>query len=369
MAALSKANATAVFDLKSAALTVLAVVLKTTDLAALAQAMRERFNEAPGFFDNEPACIDLSAVRHEPDAPDFAELLQLLRHHGLNPVAVRGGSPEQMAAGLAAGLAEAPDPLPPARPQPEAPPALSIVPAAQLDAPGAEAAEAASATASADRPGAESEDTSARPAKAGGVLELVLRVPLLGSVAASETGPDAAVPASEAPAPTEPLAPFAAPEPAAGSAAAPALEISTLDAGAPELPARQVEELGAQALQPLPTAAGKLMPTLIYDKPLRSGQRIYARGSDLVVLGVVNFGAEVIADGSIHVYAPLRGRAIAGACGDVNARIFALSMQPQLVSIAGNWRTIEDGAFPEAAGKMAQVRLEGEKLLLEPIKG
>jgi septum site-determining protein MinC len=89
----------------------------------------------------------------------------------------------------------------------------------------------------------------------------------------------------------------------------------------------------------------------------------------LVVLGVVSFGAEVIADGSIHVYGPLRGRAIAGACGDRQARIFALSMQPQLVSIAGNWRTLEEGSFPEVAGKMAQVRLEGERLLLEPLRG
>ena len=86
------------------------------------------------------------------------------------------------------------------------------------------------------------------------------------------------------------------------------------------------------------------------------------------MLAVVSFGAEVIADGSIHVYAPLRGRAIAGAQGDTQARIFAACMEPQLVSIAGTWRTTEAGLPPEVAGKPAQVRLDGDKLLFEPLK-
>jgi septum site-determining protein MinC len=86
---------------------------------------------------------------------------------------------------------------------------------------------------------------------------------------------------------------------------------------------------------------------------------VYARGSDLVVLAVVSFGAEVIADGNIHVYAPLRGRAIAGASGNTEARIFAACMEAQLVSIAGLYRS-GDGAVPaELRGKPAQVRLQG----------
>jgi septum site-determining protein MinC len=107
--------------------------------------------------------------------------------------------------------------------------------------------------------------------------------------------------------------------------------------------------------------------TLIVDKPLRSGQRVYARGGDLVVLSVVSFGAEVIADGSIHVYAPLRGRAIAGARGDVNARIFSTCMEPQLVSVAGMYRTTETPLADDIVGKPAQVRLEGERLVVEPL--
>ena len=113
---------------------------------------------------------------------------------------------------------------------------------------------------------------------------------------------------------------------------------------------------------PMPSSA-----TVVVDKPLRSGQQVYARGADLVVLAVVSFGAEVIADGNIHVYAPLRGRAMAGARGNTAARIFTTCMEPQLVSIAGIYRTTEVAIPAGIVGKPAQVRLEGEKLFFEPL--
>lgn len=111
-------------------------------------------------------------------------------------------------------------------------------------------------------------------------------------------------------------------------------------------------------------------PTLVIDKPLRSGQKIYARGADLVVLAMVNQGAEVVADGNIHVYAPLRGKAMAGASGNTNARIFSLCLEPELISIAGIYRTSEHPLAPEVHGKPAQVRLSNDgqdKLLFEPL--
>ncbi|WP_019372821.1 septum site-determining protein MinC, partial [Melaminivora alkalimesophila] len=107
--------------------------------------------------------------------------------------------------------------------------------------------------------------------------------------------------------------------------------------------------------------------TVVVDRPLRSGQQVYARGADLVVLSMVSFGAEVIADGNIHVYAPLRGRAIAGARGDTSARIFSTCLEPQLVSIAGMYRTTETELPDEVRGRPAQVRLEGERILIEPL--
>lgn len=111
--------------------------------------------------------------------------------------------------------------------------------------------------------------------------------------------------------------------------------------------------------------------TMVIDKPLRSGQKIYARGADLVVLAMVNQGAEVVADGNIHVYAPLRGKAMAGARGNTEARIFSLCLEPELISIAGVYRTSENPLSPEVQSKPAQVRLSNdgqEKLLIEPLK-
>jgi septum site-determining protein MinC len=101
---------------------------------------------------------------------------------------------------------------------------------------------------------------------------------------------------------------------------------------------------------------------MIIDTPVRAGQRVYAHGCDLIVTAAVNNGAELIADGSIHVYAPLRGRALAGASGDSDARIFAMIMEPELVSIAGYYRTFEDGLPRELSQAPGQVRLLGDRI-------
>jgi septum site-determining protein MinC len=108
-------------------------------------------------------------------------------------------------------------------------------------------------------------------------------------------------------------------------------------------------------------------PTLVIDRPLRSGQRIYAKG-DLVVLGMVSNGAEVIAEGNIHIYAPLRGRALAGVHGNHDARIFCTSLEAELISIAGIYRTAEVPLAEEVKGKPAQIRLDEERLLIEPLR-
>ena len=257
MALTTAAQARTSFDLKSASLPVVAVLLKTTDAAQFAADLAERVADAPGFFDNDPVLIDLAPVRESEDTIDFASIVAELRRHSTLPVAVRGGSPAQMDAARAAGLAAAPD-APPAR------------------------AEA--------------------PAPVQEVVREVIR----------------------------------------------------------EVEVEVVREVPVQVPMPGPG-------TVVVDKPLRSGQQVYARGADLVVMAVVSFGAEVIADGNIHVYAPLRGRAIAGARGNTEARIFSTCLEPQLVSIAGIYRTTETELPAEVRGKPAQVRLEGEKLLIEPL--
>jgi septum site-determining protein MinC len=125
-----------------------------------------------------------------------------------------------------------------------------------------------------------------------------------------------------------------------------------------------VREITVEKIVEKPAAPA---PTMVVDKPLRSGQRVYAKGGDLVVLALVNHGAEVIADGSVHVYAPLRGKAIAGARGDTSARIYAHSLEAELLSIAGIYRTAENPMPADVAGKPAQVLLDGEKLLMQPL--
>lgn len=119
---------------------------------------------------------------------------------------------------------------------------------------------------------------------------------------------------------------------------------------------------------PEPEPEPRPVPTRLIDKPLRSGQRVYAAGGDIVVLAAVNPGAEVIADGSIHVYAPLKGRALAGARGDTSARIFTTHLEAELVSIAGVYRTFESLPDAAVAKKPAQIRLaDASQLVIEPL--
>lgn len=246
-------QAPATFEIKSAHLSLVALLLKSTDLQHLAVELEQRFGDMPGFFEGDATLIDLQGLPVDAgQAPiDFVALQTILRRHQLQPLAVRGGSEAMMAQAVEAGLVAAPD-----------------------------------------------------------------------AVVARSSAPAAA------PAVAEPLTPVAEP------------------------------------VLPPPGA-------LVIDRPLRSGQQVYARGRDLVVMAMVNPGAEVIADGHIHVYAPLRGKAIAGARGMGDARIFALSMAPELISIAGIYRTSEVALPATIHNRPAQVRLdagpEGDRLVIEPL--
>lgn len=149
-----------------------------------------------------------------------------------------------------------------------------------------------------------------------------------------------------------------------------ALDDGSSGARAPESAAPAPVPAPAPAAEPAPAPAAAPAPAptaMIIDTPVRAGQRIYARGSDLIITAVVNNGAEIIADGSIHVYAPLNGRALAGASGDAGARIFALTMQPELVSIAGVYRTFDEGFPNNQARQPAQVRLVGDRIDIQSL--
>jgi len=109
--------------------------------------------------------------------------------------------------------------------------------------------------------------------------------------------------------------------------------------------------------------AGAVPGAQLHEGTVRSGQQIYARDRDLVLTGAIANGAEVIADGSIHVYGSLRGRAMAGAQGDEKARIYVSDFRPELVAIAGHYRVFEQ--IPkDLEGQPVQCWLDGEKLLI-----
>ena len=105
-------------------------------------------------------------------------------------------------------------------------------------------------------------------------------------------------------------------------------------------------------------------PNKIVQVPVRSGQQVYAPGGDLIVLAPVSAGAEILADGNIHVYAPLRGRALAGVRGNTEAIIFCQSLEAELISVAGEYKISED--LQEAFWKKpAKIMLKNERLAIE----
>ncbi|MFN3579323.1 MAG: septum site-determining protein MinC, partial [Pseudomonas sp.] len=134
---------------------------------------------------------------------------------------------------------------------------------------------------------------------------------------------------------------------------------------------KAVEPEPEQAPQPSPKEAPESVAvgggqSKIVTQPIRSGQQVYAPGGDLIVLAPVSAGSELLADGNIHVYGPLRGRALAGVRGNTEARIFCQSLEAELVSIAGQYKVAED--LRKLNWKTAvQVSLEGDSLKIEAL--
>lgn len=137
-----------------------------------------------------------------------------------------------------------------------------------------------------------------------------------------------------------------------------ALELAVMPT-ARKVPVSQVRSPGRDA-QPAAVSA----QALIVDKTVRSGQRIYADKGDLILLAGVSSGAEVMAEGHIHAYGPLRGRAMAGVSGDTSARIFCRKLGADLVSIAGRYR-VSENLDNRYLGRAVQISLSGDALKFE----
>lgn len=147
-------------------------------------------------------------------------------------------------------------------------------------------------------------------------------------------------------------------------AAAIAIDLPVLPpSGARERPLEPEPEVKKPEPAPAPPPAEpEVRPTRIITSPVRGGQQIYAQGGDLVVTASVSPGAELLADGNIHVYGPMRGRALAGIKGDTKARIFCQQLTAELVSIAGQYKVSEDLRRDPLWGASVQVNLSGDVL-------
>jgi len=143
-------------------------------------------------------------------------------------------------------------------------------------------------------------------------------------------------------------------------------EYSDAPAPAPAAPAEPAKKAAPESA-PAPVAPkAAAEPGLMQATPVRSGQQLYAQNRDLTVCAMVGAGAEVIADGSIHIYGALRGRALAGAGGNANARIFCREFHAELVAVAGTYKVLEE-VPANLVGKPVQIWLDDGKLRIEEL--
>lgn len=235
-----------ILDIKSTQLPSLVLWIKTLDLESLSSDLKERVEQTPDFFNEEPVILDISALAKEKGELPFTAWLDLCREYRMVPVGCRGGTAKQNKQVQSLGLALLPE-----------------------------------------------------------------------------------------------------------------------GTQAPESPI--IKEIEVKVEVPVPTR----IPTQVLDKHLRSGQQFYAKNCDLIVLAPVAAGAEIISDGNIHVYSPLRGKAIAGAQGDRQARIFVSSFEAELIAIAGVYRTLDAEDHKEVwHGKTVCISLTAEQRLhIQPLSG
>lgn len=214
--------------------------------------------------------------------------------------------------------------------------------------------------------GVVAEGANLKAARAAGLTPVELSTPAARPAPVIDTAPpnDVSTPVPSVPAAAVETAP--APTEVSAEPETPAAETPADKPAAEPLPARAASST-TSAPSPTP-AAPHSSSALVITKPLRSGQRVYARHTDLVVIGMVSQGAEVIADGNVHVYGPLRGKAMAGARGDTSARIFTTHLDAELLAVAGVYRVVEDKLDRTLQNQPALVRLDGDTLRIEALK-
>ncbi|TGN41005.1 septum site-determining protein MinC [Marinobacter confluentis] len=248
------------FQLKSASVSMTALELYFFEESEFEQTLRDKINQAPGFFKDIPLIISLEKYEGLSSELDFFKIIGTCRRHNIHVIGVRGGNDDQRR--LARGAA------------------LALLP--------------------------------------GG----------------SQRDRDISEPAVDA-----------------------------TDSNASSVAAAPNK---AQTGSPGHTEPGEPVPARIVSQPVRSGQQVYAPEGDLIILASVQAGAEVLAAGNVHVYGPLRGRALAGIHGAEHARVFCQSLEAELVSIAGHYKISED--LQDNGWKTAvQIQLKDDLLVVTPL--
>lgn len=297
----------AAVELKGSMFTFLALKLHTSDTDAVDQAIADKVQQAPGFFANTPVVVDLSLIEDDA-ATDGAALLRIIREHKLVPVV--------------ASISKRDCPL-----------------AKQLDIP---LVEGGSRQPQTPKKLVTKNDETSQTSLVKGAAS---KQPVLAGDPADESW-DEGFHNEDNPDKTS------------------AAEDNDSDTGQ-ETSDSTADVQNAAAMSGSEVTYIVKSPKLV-SRPVRSGQQVYAGDTDLVVLGSIGPGAEVIAASNIHVYGALRGRALCGVAGNTAARIFCQSLEAELVSVAGNYKVLEE--IPEELrGKPAQIWYGNDKLMIEPL--
>ncbi|OBY90521.1 septum site-determining protein MinC [Pseudomonas sp. AU11447] len=299
-----------VFQLKGSMLAVTVLELAHNDLPRLDRQLADKVAQAPNFFRDTPLVLALDKLPDGEGQLDLQGVLDICRRHGLRTLAIRASREEDI---RLATMFDIPV-LPPSGSSRERP----VEPK--------DAVPQVTGAAPVRRPRGEklSEKVVEQAAGAGVQAEKPAEKPAEQSTEAKPEN------AAEAPA----------------EATAETLE-----------PAKEAAEQ-----KPAEPPAPVVRPTKLVTTPVRGGVQIYAAGGDLIVLAPVSPGAELLADGNIHVYGPMRGRALAGVKGDTSARIFCQQLAAELVSIAGNYKVAEDLRRSPQWGQAVHVSLSGDVL-------
>jgi septum site-determining protein MinC len=308
------------FQLKGSLLPMTVMEVLSYDYQAFNARLSKLVKQAPSFFKQMPIIINLEKLPASHDPIDFIELIQLCEAYGIQPVAIKGGNDDQKLAAMVAGL-----PRLPTQQHPKM---------KELNDNYAQKMKEASAKKTLK---SSKENLANTPNEPPTVTEVVTDVMKERSVYAANT---------------QGLR----------------KEKDNTDGGAQKEPvsdtATHQTATDQTATQPIPPPA--FVPAKIIRQPVRSGQQIYAKGGDLIILSSVSTGAEVLADGNIHIYGPLRGRALAGVLGNTEASIFCMRLEAELISIAGRYKVDEDvkRSFWQ---KSVRISLVGNQLQVDPL--